>query len=223
MDSLLTSFILLPVGLGLLGFIEPCTIGGHLLFLGTLENRGAAERTTSVLFFTAARTLAAGLFGVFAAILGQAFVGAQKGFWLIFGLAYLVLGLAYLLGKAGLFKRHIRLAPASWEGARNPAVIGLVLGLNIPACAAPILFALIGMAASTGTLLTGFATMALFGLALSLPLALVVAVPIFSSMLRALGGQAPRLRWLLGVTFVILGFWSIWFGLFVDPADWAGT
>jgi len=25
--------ILLPIGLGLLGFIEPCTIGAHLIYL----------------------------------------------------------------------------------------------------------------------------------------------------------------------------------------------
>jgi len=30
-------------------------------------------------------------------------------------------------------------------------------------------------------------------------------------------------RWILGALFVLLGIWSIWFGLYVDPADWSGT
>lgn len=33
MEISFQTLVLLPVGLGLLGFIEPCTIGGHLLFL----------------------------------------------------------------------------------------------------------------------------------------------------------------------------------------------
>jgi len=25
-----------------------------------------------------------------------------------------------------------------------------------------------------------------------------------------------------GLVFIVLGLWSVWFGLFVDPAAWAG-
>jgi len=30
-------------------------------------------------------------------------------------------------------------------------------------------------------------------------------------------------RWIFSAVFIPLGIWSIWFGLFVDPADWSGT
>src|SRR3546814_1366678 len=54
---------------------------------------------------------------------------------------------------------------------RGSAGLGLLFGLNIPACAAPLLLALLAGAATTGaTLLSGFVALAVFGLALSLPL-----------------------------------------------------
>ena len=54
-------FLLLPVGLGLLGFIEPCTIGCHLLFLETQSSRSNREKLNAVLAFIATRSLVSGL------------------------------------------------------------------------------------------------------------------------------------------------------------------
>ncbi|HHK73610.1 MAG TPA: hypothetical protein ENJ57_00445 [Rhizobiales bacterium] len=221
-DTGLITLVLLPAGLGLLGFIEPCTMGAHLVFLGTLENKSPARKLLSTLIFTLARLFIAGLFGIFAALLGQALIGAQKGFWLIFGVIYLILGLTYLLGKAGRLKHRVKLAPDAWRKLKHPAILGLAFGLNIPACAAPILFALIGIAATTGNMLTGFVTMAIFALALSSPLLLIAAIPKLATWLDAISHKLRNMHRVLGVIFMGLGIWAIWFGLYVNPADWAG-
>jgi len=218
----LTAFLFLPLGLGLLGFIEPCTIGAHLVFLGTLEGRRPARKLLATLIFTAARVFIAGMFGVFASLLGQALISAQKGFWIIFGLVYIALGLTYLLGKAGIFKHRIRLAPSSWRKVQNPAVLGLAFGLNIPACAAPILFALIGVAARSGSILTGFFTMAVFALGLSAPLLVIAVIPKLGASLDRVSNRLKNMHRLLGFVFIALGVWAIWFGLFVDVSKWAG-
>ncbi len=223
MELSLYSILLLPLGLGLLGFIEPCTIGGHLLFLDTQKNRSNREKLDAVLAFIATRSLVAGLFGALIAFLGQKVIAAQTGIWLMFGIIYLVIGMAFLIGKTGFIKRRVNLAPTAWKQARNPFILGLAFGLNIPACAAPILFGLLGLAATTGTVVTGFAMMFLFGLFLSSPLAIFEAVPRLATSLEALGEKMKRMRWLIGVVFALLGLWSIWFGLYVDPANWAGT
>jgi len=96
---------------------------------------------------------------------------------------------------------------------------GLVFGLNIPACAAPLIFALLGAAAAGGasgaTLASGFISLAVFGLALSAPL---VAAVLFEPARRALdwlAGLSGRIPFWAGVVLVALGLWSIWFGLFV--------
>ena len=223
MEYTFQSFVLLPVGLGLLGFVEPCTIGGHLLFLDTQKNRSRSGKLNAVLSFVAVRSLVAGLLGALIAFLGQRLIDMQSGIWLTFGLVYLAIGIAFVTGRAGMIKQQFNLAPATWKRASNPVVLGLAFGLNIPACAAPILFGLLGLAATTGTLLSGFVMMFLFGLFLSLPLVAFAVFPVLTRWLEAQMHKARQIRWIIGLVFVILGIWSIWFGLYVDPADWAGT
>jgi len=222
MDINLFTLVLLPVGLGLLGFIEPCTIGGHLLFLDTQKTRGARQKVGAVAVFIMVRAVVAGLFGALIAFLGQKLIAAQTGIWLVFGIIYLLVGIAFVIGRAGAVKRRIDLAPDAWKRASNPVVLGMAFGLNIPACAAPILFGLLGLAATTGMALTGFIMMFLFGLFLSLPLALFAVIPKWAAWLDRFGQKLKNMRWGIGAVFIVLGLWSIWFGLYVDPANWAG-
>ncbi len=217
------ALVWLPIGLGLLGFIEPCTIGGHLLFLDTQKDRSAGEQVRAVGIFVLVRSLTAGAFGAVIAFIGQKLIGVQTGIWLVFGIIYLLVGLAFIVGRAGLVKQRIELAPAAWKKARNPVVLGLAFGLNIPACAAPILFGLLGLAATTGTVLTGFWMMFIFGLFLSAPLAVFALVPRLAAALERFANRLKGMRWAIGAVFVLLGLWSIYFGLYVDPANWVGT
>ncbi len=223
MDLSLQALILLPIGLGLLGFIEPCTIGGHLLFLDTQNERHPREKISAVISFILVRATVAGLFGAVIAYIGQKLIGVQTGLWLVFGIVYLIVGLVFVFGKAGLIKQKIDLSPVAWKQAKSPVILGLAFGLNIPACAAPILFGLLGLAATTGTLVSGFIMMGLFGLFLSLPLAIFAIVPSWATWLARLGAKLKSMRWLIGTIFIVLGVWSIYFGLYVDPANWAGT
>lgn len=216
------TFFLLPAGLGLLGFIEPCTIGGHLLFLETQKTRTRIAKMEAVAVFVAARSLVAGLFGAVMASLGRLLIDVQTGIWLVFGLIYLTIGVAFLIGKSRVFKKSFTFAPSTWKQAKNPLVLGLAFGLNVPACAAPILFGLLGLAATTGTILTGFMMMFIFGFFLSTPLVIFASVPSMAARLDRLGAALKQRRWIIGAIFVALGIWSIWFGLFVDPENWSG-
>lgn len=222
MDLNWHTFALLPVGLGLLGFIEPCTIGGHLVFLDTQAERTRSTRVSAALTFSVTRALMTGLFGAFIAFVGQILVGVQTGVWLIFGLIYFGTGAAFLLGRSGFMKWNIDLAPKTWRQVSHPIALGLAFGLNIPACAAPILFGLLGLAATAGTAASGFAMMFLFGLALSAPLVVFAFTPHLSGWLIRAGEWMKQRAWLTGMIFVLLGVWSIWFGLYVDPANWSG-
>ncbi len=222
MEFTLTTLVLLPLGLGLFGFLEPCTIGGHLVFLDTQAGRSRRQKVSAVLVFIAARAMLTGLFGAALGALGAVLIDAQTWLWIGFGVVYLLIGLAFLARSTGRMRRRIRLAPETWRHARNPVVLGLAFGLSIPACAAPILFGLIGLAATTGSILAGFGMMALFGLGLSLPLLGIALVPRLANALTRLGQKMKGKGWILGLIFVALGLWSIWFGLYVNPADWSG-
>lgn len=159
----LTNLLLLSVGLGLLGFIEPCSMGVNLLFIKYLEGKAAMRKWTQTVIFMLTRGLFIGVLGALAAVVGSSFVTAQKGLWILLGSAYLVLGILYLAGRAGFLMRTLGPGLHRLGGTRGPIALGLLFGLNIPACAAPLLFALFGAAAVGGvTVAQGFGSLALF-------------------------------------------------------------
>jgi len=211
--------ILLPIGLGLFGFIEPCSIGATLLFIKLIEGKPARVKVAQVAAFALTRAGFIGVMGAAAAFIGAAFLALQKAGWLALGLVYLAIGILYLTGRIGPLMRTLGPRLAGVGNLRSSAALGLLFGLNIPACAAPLLLALLAASAAgvtPGGVAGGFASLALFGLALSAPL--VVAV-LFGraraalDWLASLTGRMPR--W-TGMLMVVLGLWSVWFGLVVE-------
>lgn len=223
MTGLLKNLILLPVGLGLLGFVEPCSIGSTLIVVKHLEGKSAARKLAQMGIFAGTRAVFIGLLGLLAVVLGTAFLGLQRGAWVALGAVYVLLGLLYLVGKAGALMVSLGPSLAQLSAVRGSATLGVLFGLNIPACAAPLLVALLGAAAAGGvaggTLASGFVSLALFGFVLSLPLVLAV---LFTPARRAidwLAGLSSRLPFWTGLLLIALGLWSIWSG--VSPASMA--
>jgi cytochrome c-type biogenesis protein len=214
----LATGIVLPIGLGLLGFIEPCSIGSTLVFIKLMEGKSAAVKVGQVTAFALTRAGFIGLLGAAAALIGGAFLGFQRGGWLVLGLLYLAIGLLYVTGRIGALLGTVGPRLAALGDLRASAALGLVFGLNIPACAAPLLLALLAASAAgatAGGVAGGFVTLAVFGLALSVPLAVVVLFERARGVLDRLAGLAGRMpRW-TGLVMIALGLWSAWFGLFV--------
>lgn len=210
----------LPIGLGLVGFVEPCSIGSTLIFIKTLEGKNAASKLTQVGIFMTVRALSMGALGLFAVGVGTAFIGFQKAAWIVFGVAYALIGLLYVAGKSGLILRSLGPGLARLASVNGAAALGAVFAFNIPACAAPFILALVGMAIAGGaggaSLATGFVSLALFGLALSLPIVVVVLFPRARAALDWLAGLSRRMPFWSGIAFIVLGLWSIWFGLNVS-------
>lgn len=210
--------VLLPIGLGLLGFVEPCSIGAALLFIKLMEGRPARAKLGQVAAFTLSRALFIGLLGAGAAWIGGAFFLLQKAGWLAFGAVYIALGTMYLTGRIGWLMRSHGPWLSRLGDLQASAALGLLFGLNIPACAAPLLLALLAASASgvaAGGVLGGFVSLALFGLALSLPLVVAVLFPRARALLDELAGLSRRLPLWTGLVLIALGLWSAWFGLFV--------
>jgi len=202
-------------GLGLLGFIEPCSVGSSLLFIKFLEGRKHRVKVAQAVVFAITRAVFLGLLGAAAAVVGDAIIGFQRGAWIALGALYVTLGALYLTGKAGMLMRGFGPHLRRFSGSRGAVGLGLLFGLNVPACAAPLLAALLGAAAlgSAAQAAEGFAMLASFGLALSLPLVLAVAwgpAERFLDRASRLSARAPI--W-IGMLFVVLGAWSIYEGL----------
>jgi cytochrome c-type biogenesis protein len=163
----------LAFGLGLLGFVEPCSLGAHGIFLGQIREKGRSARLRKTLK------------GI--ALLGGAVFSVQKGFWLALGLLYLALGIAIILNarfRWGLFG-SFSLSSLLPKRADRSLGLGVVSGLNLPACAVPLMLALLGRSAASGAA-WGFASLFVFGLALSLPLVPLVLSERAAKLLRRL-------------------------------------
>lgn len=216
----LTATILLPIRLGLFGFIEPCTLGTTLVFIEFLENKSPRNKLVQTVGFALSRAVTIGLFGLLAAFLGSLFLGVQKDIWIALGSLYAILGLLVLTGYAGRLMVSVGPSFSRLSNMRGSAGLGVLFGFNIPACAAPLILALLGTAAASSAdgrpLAKGFLSLALFGLALSSPLVLAV---LFAPARRAidwLGRFSRRMPTIAGFVLIALGLWSIRYGLFVS-------
>lgn len=209
----------LPIGLGLLGFIEPCSIGSSLLFIKSVEGKSRADKFAQVGIFMLVRALLMGALGLAAVRVGAGFLGFQKGAWIFFGAIYTLVGFAYLAGKSRFFMVSLGPSLARFSTLEGSAALGLVFAFNIPACAGPLIAVLLGLSAAQGAggaqLMHGFISMSLFGLALSLPIATALFFSRARSALDRLADLSRSVpRW-TGALLVILGIWSIWFGVSV--------
>ena len=215
----LTSLVALPIGLGLLGFVEPCTIGSSLIFIKHIEGCDRAGKLAQVGLFALTRAVFIGALGIAAVLLGTMFLGFQRGAWIGLGAVYVAIGAVYVAGRAGALMIAVGPSLSRLSGLGGSAGLGVLFGLNIPACAAPLLVVLFAAAAAEGTkagatFTRGFVSLALFGLALSLPLVVAVLVPAARRGLDWIAGLSRRAPLLTGIVLIGLGLWSIGFGLF---------
>lgn len=216
-DSLWT-LLAVPLGFGLFGFFEPCSIGTSLLFIKMVEGKPARTKLAQAVVFTATRAVFIGLLGATAAIAGAIFFGFQRAGWVLLGAVYFGLGLLYLTGNSGRLMRSIGPNLGKLTTLKGTAALGVFFGLNIPACAAPLLAAVLGTAAIGGPshVVQGFVTLAVFGLALSLPLAAAMLWAPARRLFDRVAALSHRIPKFIGILFVLLGGWSIYFGLFVS-------
>lgn len=216
----LWALVLVPLGLGLLGFVEPCSIGASLLFLKSVEGNSPAVKVMQAVLFTLTRAGFIGMLGVVAALVGAVFLDFQRFGYVLLGSLYVVLGAIYLTGNASKVMRSIGPSLGRLSTVRGSVALAVFFGLNVPACSGPLLAVVLGSAAVAGAakVAEGFFMLALFGLGLSLPLLAALIFTPAQRVVERLGQYSLRLPLIIGVLFVILGAWSIWFGV---AAPWA--
>ncbi|WP_336367721.1 cytochrome c biogenesis protein CcdA [Marinobacter sp. C2H3] len=207
----------LAAGLGLLAFIEPCSVGSHLLFIRYLEGLPQRMKVVHTLLFALTRASLMAALGVVAVFVGTAFTGLQQSLWVLLGSIYVVVGLLYLGGGTSWFLALVnRFLPRITRIPGGPG-LGVVFGLNVPACAAPLLAVLLGDAATrasgNGGVIFGASTLMVFGLAFSAPLLFIVFTARGRRWLEHLTRIAGRMpRW-TGAIMVALGAWTFWLAL----------
>jgi cytochrome c-type biogenesis protein len=194
--------ILVPIAFGLVGFIEPCSIGANIIFLGYLNSRGG-EKMCEALKFTVTRATFLGTVGFAVGVLGQPLRMGAYSYSLLLGILYMAIGLLGLVWahRGGGFPSidFGRYFPK--EGA---VPLGVVFGLSAPACSLPLFIALIGLGALKGAWV-GFLTLFLFGLALSAPLVWMARSHKADELLRKLGRLAAGVPYLSESLLLVVG------------------
>lgn len=212
----LPASLLLSIGLGLLAFIEPCAIGATLLFVKLVEGKPPRTSLAQALGFALSRGMFMGLVGAGAAWIGSAFFAFQKTGWLVFGGVYALIGLMYLTGHVRWLQLSVGPRLSGLGAMPSSVALGLLFGLNIPACAAPLLVALLAASATgvtPGGALGGFISLSLFGVALSAPLVAAVAFPRARRAVDWMAGLTGRMPRVVGVVLLVVGALTIGFGL----------
>jgi len=201
--------LLTPIGLGLLGFVEPCSLGANAAFLSYVAPLSGWRRVAETLTFTVSRGVFLGLIGAVAGAAGGAVLALQRWYIMALGVVFVLLGVLVLTGGT----RYLPRLPGLGVG-RLPRVppaallLGVVFGLSAPACATPLLAALVARSLPLGAA-GGFLQMFVFGVAMSAPLMGFAVWRGWQQGLRRLSALRPYVPYLAGGALLLIGVYGI--------------
>jgi len=78
--------ILIPLVFGLIGFIEPCSLGINIIFLNRIKGFNRVKRISETLIFNSVRGFFLSLVGLSAAFVGSKIITIQLSFFYLVGL-----------------------------------------------------------------------------------------------------------------------------------------
>jgi len=200
--------LLIPFLFGLIGFVEPCSLGINVIFLNHIKRFSKAKRLAETILFTLIRGSILALVGLSAAYIGQQFITIQASLFSILGIIYFLLGVFLILGK------YVPLPSLKTNFShffRNKKTIslGIIFGFVIPVCAIPLILALIGQAVVVQNLSAGFISLFVFGITLSLPLVALSLSEKSNQIIRWLSQKSKNVPFIAGIILIIFGILTV--------------
>ena len=213
--------IILPFVFGLIGFVEPCSMGINVMFLSSIYRTSSGQIIKEIIIFMLVRALVLASLGLSVAFVGNRLFAFEQGFYVILALIYIAVGLLMIFSKSLLRKlRNVRIAHLLGldfkEGA--PKRLGLIAWLTIPACAIPLITVLLGQTFLLGKIFTGFITLFVFGLALTVPLAIFSFFKRGVIWLTWIAERTKKFRVMGGVILVLIGAATFYSGSYWNQA-----
>ena len=209
--------ILIPVLFGLIGFFEPCSLGINIIFLNRIKGLNTAKKISETSIFILVRAFLLALVGLSSAFIGSKIFTIQSSFFFILGGVYILFGVLNIINKyKPIFRSGINLA--KYFQNKGSVALGLIFGLVIPACAIPLILALIGKSILLGNLLEGFVSLFAFGIALSLPLLIISFFAKSNEIISKISEKGRQIPWLAGVVLIVVGLLTM-----LSSTWWAGA
>lgn len=201
--------LLTPIGLGLLGFIEPCSLGANAVFLRYVMPLSGWRRVAEALSFTLARGLFLGLLGAAAGVVGGTVLVLQRWYILALGVLFVLLGVLVLTGGSKYLPRLPIHGGERLQRLHAVALLlGVVFGLSAPVCATPLLVALVARSLPLGAA-GGFVQLFVFGVAMSAPLIALAAWRGWQEGLQRLHALRPYVPYFSGGALLLIGIYGI--------------
>lgn len=178
MFEAIISVVLLPVVTGVAGGFTPCALGINTIFVGALAGKPRAARLWSWLLLATVRaSLLTGL-GLLFGLLGEAVGEMAAWYQQAINVGLMALGAIFIISR---FRRlplpALRLAnPEALQEQRSLVAMGLLFGLDISACIAPLVLALLAQTVLLGDWVAGTVALFVFGIGLSLPALAVISI-----------------------------------------------
>ncbi|MEW5985264.1 MAG: cytochrome c biogenesis protein CcdA [Chloroflexota bacterium] len=200
-------FIPLAFGLGLIGAFTPCAFAINALLLGYLRERPRLQRIMSALRFASARALFLSLVGLLFALAVDQIGLATTRYQQAINVLLILLGVIFILDHYHpLPLPHLDLT--TWLTQRRGVSLGfgLLFGLDIPACASPLFFAVLSRTALNGDVPGGILALLAFGLGMSAPAVMATSSDRFNAAVATLARQRRgTFIWAGGITLILAG------------------
>ncbi|MBI4641709.1 MAG: hypothetical protein HY731_13510 [Candidatus Tectomicrobia bacterium] len=201
--------------LGLIGFIEPCSLGVSYAFLLQVKEVRPERKWGFAGAFLLSRAFLLALVGLLVAFLSQQFRVLQSWTFLLIGSFFILAGILALL------QQQMRSVQTGMEWMSKltqlPGVLGTLMGPMIPVCSIPLLAILLGSNLTLGTIWLGFVSLFVFGAMLSFPLLLLLWWSVSIEWLQRLYAVMQRYRWVTSALLIGLG------GLIMVSSRWWQT
>ncbi len=196
-------------------------MGINMMFLSSIKETSSANRFKEIAIFMLVRALVLAVLGTSVSFLGGRLFSFQSGFFLILAIFYICIGLLMIFSRSLLGRlRSIRVA--HWLGLdlREGAVkrLGLIAGFTIPACAIPLITVLLGQSLFIGNIVSGFLSLFVFGLALTVPLAVFSFFERGIAWLEWIAQRSGKLRVVGGVVLVLIGIATLYSSVYWEQA-----
>lgn len=219
--------ILLALAAGVVSFLSPCIVPMISVYLTLITGMTMDELTArpglvvrrtivvnTLLFalgFTIVFTLAGGAAGALGGVLQRATRGLEIGGGLIVILMGLSMTGVFRLGFLDKMRLPLKRPITKPRGPLGSLVVGLLFAVTCSHCIAPTLLSVMAVAGTTGSPVTGMATMLAFSIGLTIPyLATAVAI---TPALRVLSRHKNTMRFVgVGTGVLLAGFGLLMLG-----------
>lgn len=213
--------IILPFVFGLIGFVEPCSMGINMMFLSSIDRTSSARRFREIAVFMLVWAFVLALLGLSVSLVGNSLFSFERFLFIFLASIYIAVGFLMILSKSLLGKlRNVHIA--HWLGLDlkegSLKRFGLIAGLTIPACAIPLITILLGQSLLAGDIITGFIALFVFGLALTVPLAVFSFFKGGMVWLSWIAERAKKLRVVGGVILILIGIATFFSGSYWNQA-----